>query len=594
VNKQKEKKNDKAVQGNERDGLMTTDTEKRLDILTGAVLFVFGVYQSILYFGHTVVPISDFPDLYKVGSDLLAFHRPARFMQAPVLGLLQNFLYPISWGTCRELTAGWLLNAILHPFNLVLLWLVGKRIIGRSAIWLACILIINHWTIYLLTEPIIETTYLFFILLTFYLIFARTGWAYLAASITTMVRYEGAALIMAAFIADIIHRKDRRDVIRAFLYSFLASVPLVVWLAMTAITWQKGSTHYLTVLLSNEYSKGFSEPVANRTGIGLNMMVLWQTGFASLFMPGPGTSQDMANAILSASKVTVPAGFVLGCFYSVIRRQWQVWMLLLFFVPYFILHARYPYPLPRFHSTIIWIVMLICWLGLQSVWRSAAGKLHIPRQVVLVIQVLIAAIAIVWLTGLVPYMPKIASFSPRSASMPYAAMAVVLLISIGRFYTGKIQVIPGTIAVMAVMGLMIVSNQFALVRLLGDGQREVEFRQLGEWFAKNAKPGEKMALYNCGTAQLFAGKYADNLTSFPKVDNPEQLTEELYKEGLTYVVWATREGMSTQHTGYKLLNLDKNLVMLSKPRSVGPYEFITQVGSDKGYVNIFRLKQKSQ
>jgi hypothetical protein len=271
-----------------------------------------------------------------------------------------------------------------------------------------------------------------------------------------------------------------------------------------------------------------------------------------------------------------------------------VWMLLLFFVPYFILHACYPYPLPRFHSTIVWIVMMICWLGLQSVWRTAAGKLHIPRQVVLVIQVLVTAIVIVWLTGLVPYMSKIASFSLRSTSMPYAAMAVVLLISIGRFYTGKIKALPGIAAVIAVMGLMIVSNQFALVRLLGDGQREVEFRQLAEWYIKNAKPAERIALYNCGTAQLFAGKYADNFTSLPKADSPEQLTEELYKEGVTYAVWATREGMSAQHTGYKLLNLDKNLAFLSKPRSIGPYEFVTQVGSDKGYVNIFRLKQKSQ
>jgi hypothetical protein len=577
-----------------RDNLITAEARNRLDILTGVVLFAFGVYHSILYFGHTVVPIPDFPDLFKVGSDLLSFRRPVRFMQAPVLGLLQNMLCPLAWGSCRELTAGWLLNAILHPFNLVLLWLVGKRIIGRSAIWVACILIINHWTIYLLTEPIIETTYLFFILLTFYLIFARSRWAYLAASIATMVRYEGAALIMAAFIADIIHRKDRRDIWRAFIFSALASLPLVIWLAMTAITWQKGAQHYLTILFFDDYSKGFAEPVANRTGILLNMMVLWQTGFASLLMPYPGTTQDFADTLFGISRITVLTGFVLGVVYSIIRRQWQVWMLLLFFVPYFILHAFYPYPLGRFHATIVWIVMLICWLGLQNIWRSAAGKLDIPSWLVLVIQILIIVIAAFWLIGLVPYMHKIASLSLRSASMPYVTIAVVILVSVGRLYVGKVKVLPGVITVLAVTALMIVSNQFALVRLLGDGQREVEFRQLGEWFAKNAKPGEKMALYNCGTAQLFAGKYAGNITGFSKEDSPEQLIEGLYKEGVTYVVWATREGMSTQHTSYKLLNLDKNLAILSKPRSIGPLQFVTQIGSERGYVNVFRLNNESK
>jgi hypothetical protein len=324
------------------------------------------------------------------------------------------------------------------------------------------------------------------------------------------------------------------------------------------------------------------------------MRVMWVTGFASLFMPSPGTNQDLANAIFSASKITVLSGFLLGCFYSVIRRQWQVWMLLLFFVPYFILHAFYPYPLARFHSTIVWIVMLICWLGLQSLWRSVAGKLNMPRPVVVVIQILIIIIAVLWLTGLAPYMQKIASLSPRSASMPYVTIAVVILFSIGRFYTGKVKALPGIMAVLAVMALMIVSNQFAIVNLLGDGQREAEFRQLGEWFSENAKPGEKMALYNAGTARLFAVKYADNIVILPKEDSPEQLIEELYKNNITYVVWATREGMSTQHTGYKLLNLDKNLAILSKPRSAGPYEFVTQVGSDRGYVNIFRLKEKRQ
>jgi hypothetical protein len=143
------------------------------------------------------------------------------------------------------------------------------------------------------------------------------------------------------------------------------------------------------------------------------------------------------------------------------------------------------------------------------------------------------------------------------------------------------------------MALMIVSNQFALVRLLGDGQREVEFRQLGEWFAANGKPDEKLAVYQNDT-RLFAGKNAPNVVGFPKADSPEELVEKLRQQGVTYVVWATREGMSSQHTGYKLLNLDKNLAILDKPRSIGPLQFVTQIGSERGYVNVFRLRNESK
>ena len=363
MTKKRDKKLGKAVPDTSRNISMTTATEKRLDILTGVVLFAFGVYHSILYFGHTVVPISDFSDFFLVGKELLSLQMPSSFKLAPVLGILQNLLVFVSWGSPPELTAGWLLNAILHPFTVVLLWLVGKRIIGRSAVWFAVIVSINPWTIYYLTEPIIETPFLFFILLTLYLIFRRSRWSYLAASVTTMVRYEGAALILAAFVADIIHRKDRRDVIRASVYSVLASLPLVIWLTLTAVTWKGGGTHYFNVFFSKEYVKGFVEPVSNRTGLLLHIQLLWQVAFQPLFVPYPGAGGEFVDTLSKLCKLTCIVGLVSGCIFSIIRRRWEILMLLLFFVPYFVLHAYYPYPLTRFHSTIFWIALLVAWFG---------------------------------------------------------------------------------------------------------------------------------------------------------------------------------------------------------------------------------------
>jgi len=45
--------------------------ERYFGFLVIAALLVFGIYQSVLYFGHKVVPISDFPDIVRVGHDLL-------------------------------------------------------------------------------------------------------------------------------------------------------------------------------------------------------------------------------------------------------------------------------------------------------------------------------------------------------------------------------------------------------------------------------------------------------------------------------------------------------------------------------------------
>ena len=565
--------------------------EKRLELVTGFVLFALGVYHSVLYFGHTAVPISDFPDFFRVGKELLSLRMPTTFKLAPVVGLLQNLLCYVSWGPTPDLTAGWLLNAILHPFTVVLLWLVGKRILGRSAVWFAIIAAITPWTIYSLTEPIIETPFLFFILLTVYLIFRRSRWAYLSASVTTMVRYEGASLILAALVADIIHRKDRRDVIKAIACSALALVPLMIWLTLTVVTWRSGTSHYFNVLFSKEYTKGFVEPVGNRTGLLLHLRLLWQVAFQPLLMPYPGAGADFTEMLLKLGKTVVVLGFLLGCIFAILKRRWEMLIVLLFFVPYFVLHAHYPYPLTRFHSTIFWIALLVAWFGLQSAGGLLARKTRMPSPIAVLLQMVVIIAAGAWSVSLIPYFRQAAAISPTSASMPYVTMFAAAVIIAGRLLVGRFRGIPRHLCVASVLCLAIASNQFTLAQLLGDGKREIEFKQLGEWFAKNARPDEKLVVYMEGPTRLFAGKNAANVMNFPKAESPEELAAKLRQQGVTYVVWATREGYSHgEHTAYQQVGLNKNIAFLDKPRSIGCYEFVRQIGSERGFVNVFRLK----
>jgi hypothetical protein len=195
-----------------------------------------------------------------------------------------------------------------------------------------------------------------------------------------------------------------------------------------------------------------------------------------------------------------------------------------------------------------------------------------------------------WCVGLVRSFSEAASISPTSTSMPYVTMLVVGIIITSRALVEHPIQISRHLCVASMLCLVIASNQFILVRLVGDGKREIEFKQLGEWFAANGKPGEKLAVYQNDT-QLFAGKNAANVVGFPKADSPEQLVELLRQEGVTYVVWATREGYSRgQHTGYQQFGLNKTIAFLNKPQNVGPYEFVIQIGSEKGYVNVFRLR----
>jgi len=567
--------------------------QRYFEFFVVAAFLAFGAYHSILYFGHKIVPTSDFPAFVRVGHELLSFKAPSDFKRAPVLGLLQAPLSHLVGGQHPDLTAGWLLNALLHPFNLLLFWAVAKRIVGKSALWFAIIAVLSPWVLRMLTDPIAETTLLFFILITFYFIFKRSSWSYLFASITTMVRYEGAALIMAAFVMDMIYTKGRRQKIRAFVYSALASVPLAVWLLVTALTWSAESGgHYLKIFgAESYYSKLLSAPYESRVGIILNMKVLWQTGFYPLLMPYPGASEDFVKVLWGLSKIIAGVGFLLGSIYGLCKRRWNILALLIFFVPYFLLHARLPAPLMRYHMPICWIALLICWFGFQSAWRMINRNQRIPAVIVIVFQILIVIAAGAWLFELLPFLPKISTMSPRSASVPYVTLGLAGLLLGVRIFAFKPRHLLQKTVILTVFALVVVSNQFILVRMVGDGQRDKEFVDLAQWYSKNAQPGEKLAIYMSSTVRMFATKHAEYIVSFPKADSPAKLVEACYEKDITYVVWATREGLSKDHPDYRALDLDKNIALLEKPRSIGPYEFITRLGSRRGYVNVFRLRK---
>jgi hypothetical protein len=322
----------------------------------------------------------------------------------------------------------------------------------------------------------------------------------------------------------------------------------------------------------------------------LHIQLLWQVAFQPLFVPYSGASGEFVDTLSKLCKLACIVGLILGCIFSIIRRHWEILMLLIFFVPYFVLHAYYPYPLTRFHTTIFWIAILISWYGLQSIGGFLASKARFPWQATLALKIGVTIAAGLWFVNLAREFGGAATLSPDSASMPYVSMLVVGIIIASRALVEHPIQISRHLCAASMLCLVIASNQFVLVRFVGDGKREIEFKMLGEWFAANGKPDEKLAVYQNDT-QLFAGKNAPNVVGFPKADSPEELMEKLRQQRITYVVWATREGYSHgEHTGYQQLGLNKTIAFLSKPQSVGPYKFITQIGSQRGYVNVFHLE----
>jgi len=557
--------------------------EKYSEIFVITALLAFGVYHSVLYFGHQQVPHFDFRCFSNLGHTILSFQLPTGFKRVPLVGVLQVLLGYVVGGRCPDLTGGLLLNALLHPLNAVLLFLVGRRIVGRAALWIAIIAIINPWVLQLLAEAIVETTLLFCVLITFYFIFRRSKWSYVFASITTMVRYEGAALILAAFVMDMIQGKSKKERIRAFIYSAIASIPLALWMLATIINWaSQGGTYYL---------KELGATSGGKIVLGEYIRLVWQIGFYPLFMPPPGSAKDTVEMLFGLSKVLVAGSFIFGVIYGLYKRQWNILALLIFFVPYILVHAVHAFIVYRYLMPVVWIPLLICFYGLHSLWKLINGNDRVPRPVVFILQGIVLIIAFYWAALLLPYLPKMAGMSRQSVSLPYVAMGVVCLILLARIFVYKARYLWRDIVISALVVLVVISNQFMLVRVVGNGERDIEFKYLLDWYLANAEPGEKMVLTVPIILQTLAPEYEDSFLHTAEIegDNPAEFVRSCYKQNVTYVAWDSRMGLRPHDRYYGWWHM-KNIAALIKPQDVGPYEFITQLrASERRYVNVFRL-----
>jgi hypothetical protein len=561
--------------------------EKYADIFLFFLLLAFGIYQSVIYWGHQVVPHFDFECFALQGQQLLSFKMPTDYKRVPLVGILQVLLGHITRGEYPAFHGGWLLNSIVHPLTAVLLWLAGRKVIGRAAVFFAIIAIINPWGLQLLTESIAETTLLFFIWATFYLIFIRSKWAYLAASLTTMVRYEGTALILCAFIMDMIDSKDKKQRINALAYSALASVPLALWMLGTALNWQTlGSTHYLNIF-KDTFTSQPAEGVKEINTFANHIKLLWMTGFCHLFvLHWKGTGFYLW---MNTVKILLIVSFLFGSIYGLYKRQWKILVLLLFFIPYICVHFEYPYLVARFYATVFAIVMLICIYGLMSFWKLVKDKL--PQWSIIILQVIALIISCIWASLIFADVLKMTDASKASVSLPYVAISVTFIALIAERFAYKRKWL-ANLVILTFMIQMITSNQLGIYLAVGNGERDIEFKYLLDWYKDNAKKGEKLVTTAPSILQIMAPQYKDCFihTAAFDANNPSDFAAECYKKDITYVAWDSRVGITPENPYYTYWKM-ANIAPLAAGQDVGPYQFIKQLKANQvRYINLYRLR----
>ena len=584
--------------GNRRTGGQSAPAVLQIDdkrakyfaIAAMAILLGFGMYKAIALYGVFQVPNPDFPSFVQVGRQLLKFKVPSSFKRLPMVGLMQMLLSKLMPGDQPVLTAGWVINAVFSALSVVLLWRVGKRIIGDSAIWVAVLAMLNPWVLRSQVNPIAETSMIFFTLLTFFFMFRDSWWVYLFACFASMVRYECAALIPIVFLMDIIKRKGLKQRLRALLLAALAFAPMAIWLIAMRLSLKKSGA-------SQPYASHFT----GGTRLGMEYVeTLWDSAFkAMLQLPAAAKAMfvrttsteaasiaDSMNTLFTVVKVIAAIAIIIAVVWGLYRRKWNFVALLLFFGTYVGIHAARKATHQRYCVPVIWLAFLLCTYGLQAAWRSINIKNWIPKLVVIFLQVALFVGATVWLIMLIPYMQKLAPICEKAKYLPYAAGGALILIVVVRACLFRMKFLTRDLALTALVCLLVAGFHFTTARVIDNGTYYVEFRYMLDWYKTNAKPQEKLATRWTHVLRLMTKKNARNIIELTTLasDTFEGFIQNCYDNDITFVACNTRGSSKTKR------GLAAVREKLLKPGSVGPFEFIKRIEISRNiWINIFRL-----
>ncbi|MHC4525894.1 MAG: hypothetical protein ACYSU8_10235, partial [Planctomycetota bacterium] len=509
------------------------------------LLLVFGSYQSILYFGHLQVPNSDFTAFVGTARSLLDCKLPGSFKRVPMLGLLQIGVSQFCPDPHPVLTAGWVLNGILHTLSVLLFYRVGKHLLGRNAFFFAVLAGLNPWVLKMTTDPIAETTMIFMTLLTFDFLLRRSRWCYLFAMMASLTRYELAVLIAVAFFVDMVLYKRQRERIASAMCAFLASVPIVLWIILWQV-FEPDSQHYTGHFINT------------KTQAGLQFWkLLWETTFGPLLQTPAWvgavfgeltvTSQQHAADIQNASKALnvlicfiTGAGLLFAMICDLIRKNWKFWALFAFWAIYVGIHTVKHKTLDRYTIPVIWLTLLFSFYGLYAMWTLIRDKWMISKFAVSVLQLILIVISLFWIIRLFLVLPVSGPYSERSTSLVYVSLMAVLLYlcSVLWVFRRKKQVFPLAVS-LVFFGLLITSNHFRIVRLLGNGNLDAEFKMTADWYYENTDVTGKLVTSLPGVVNLYLperGKNAVHIQTIPGTDLLE-FARSCKKKNVMYIAW---------------------------------------------------------
>ena len=525
-----------------------------------AALVVLGLIVSLTFRGHFVKPHSDFYEFAETGRSLLAGELPASFKRAPLFPILTaaagRGLSGLEWVEAPEQAAAEWINALLLPLNAVLAYLIGLRWFGRAARWAAVWLIFLPWGVYCTAHVIVEPLLICTVLLTLYAAQRGTRWAYVMAALASITRYDAAGAIVGLAVADLLRREGLG---RTALRAALASLPLAIWLTLTAVTWHERSyDHYLAQMGERPWHFDLS------WSLGAPLTCVFEPDRIRL----PLVVQDVEPFLREGLRMALGLLALLGAAAAVRRRDRAAIAGLVIYAAYTLIHARFPFAETRFGYPLAPLLLLAAGLGVRAVWERTRSWTALTRlgRVLLALTAIFVVAALIGEFGSLPAVPGTGgSWSPSVTLRIVVGLAVVWAapLLVDRRAAGRLVVL--------LARLVLARIQVRMAEpLLGTGRQRSNVVAAARWIRDHARPEQRVLSGSPGILRLYCrADPPDRFLGFKDIEAEAwpDILDECRRRGVTYIIW--HDQLYDEHGGYydKKWRLDR-FAGLAEPDAV--------------------------
>ena len=567
--------------------------QKPAEYVAIGLLVVLGLTYSLHFLGHFVFPNPDFAAFLGIGRKWLHFQIPSSMKRAPLFSVITALVGYLFSAPDRNLFGTELYNAIMLPTVMVLIYLIGRKFLGKAAVWVALLACISPWMVRMSSQPLAELTLIALFAATCLCIRTHIKWAYLFAMLGSIARWDMAGLIPAVALVDLIrNRKWSKTIIM----TALASIPfgLCMIITMIQLRGRPEGAHYIQVLAKDRTF----ELAADLGFYWQNICSFFNTQLLQISPSGQIRRFESFNsALLPLSAPILAIAFLAGSISAVVKKRWEIIVMLVAGIPYVIIHAMYPYRLPRFCVPAAWAGLIISAYGVITFWQWFVGKPK-PKLLIPILQLIAAFIFILWAVKILVALDYAqTSYCPVIEQLALISSLVTVGGFFGLQFLRRYKPSMRWLIIPAFLVLAVVSNTATTGFLMGNGQSNANFKRLGLWFLENAKDDDRMITTMPVWLTIYTGlpiQRFDHMANIPPQDAEDfsAFIQECRVRKVTLIAWDSRLAGVPNDRYYKLWGLDRIKILGNPAEQIGPCQLVHIIREGSPKVAVYRILPK--